>query len=347
MSDFGGMSDSTTQQESVQPVAHYLKQEIYDLFRFDPVFFEIFQQEVLDGIWYWDLEDIENEWMNERFWHTLGYDPSEKKHLASEWQDIIFQEDLTLATDNFQRHLKDPSCPYDQYVRYRHKNGSTVWIRCRGIAIHNTEGQAIRFLGIHVDMTGIMQRQERLLKSNLKHNHLLKQQELLEHDIIKLRSENEMLSIQLKKIKSIDPVSGLATHSFFWQEASRLKSLANRLNQVLSVFTFSIDNSDTIINSVGEHELVTKTINLKEMAQTLILDSVATSFEESSVTLFSIGYNLFDLQLINENFIEMINDRSWSLITPQVSISFGSEMPRPSIDSQIEDLLVLSSQMRL
>ncbi len=29
----------------------------------------------LNGFGYWDLENIENEWMSEEFWTTLGYDP--------------------------------------------------------------------------------------------------------------------------------------------------------------------------------------------------------------------------------------------------------------------------------
>ncbi len=134
---------------------NYLKTELYNLMRDDTHIFEFIQSGSLDGIWYWDLENIENEWMSPKFWETLGYNPEEKKHLSSEWQGLIFEDDLKLAVDNFNRHRANPDCPYDQIVRYRHKNGSTVWIRCRGLAIRDQNGKAIRMLGAHSDITDL------------------------------------------------------------------------------------------------------------------------------------------------------------------------------------------------
>ncbi|ADO78172.1 sensor domain-containing diguanylate cyclase [Halanaerobium praevalens] len=134
---------------------NYLQNELYNLVQNDNSIFEFIQSGSLDGIWYWDLENPEQEWMSPKFWQTLGYDPEQKKHLASEWQDIIFKEDLKLASENFEKHCADPNHPYDQIVRYRHKNGSTVWIRCRGLAIRDQNGQAIRMLGAHTDITDL------------------------------------------------------------------------------------------------------------------------------------------------------------------------------------------------
>lgn len=133
--------------------SHYLKKELYEQIRKDETVFEFFQDGSLDGIWYWDLEKPENEWMSHRFWTILGYDPKEKKHLASEWQDLIHPDDLQVAISNFKKHCEDPAHPYDQVVRYRHKDGSTVWVRCRGIAIRDTGGKPLRMLGAHTNLT--------------------------------------------------------------------------------------------------------------------------------------------------------------------------------------------------
>jgi len=134
---------------------NYLKNELYNLINNDTSIFEFIQSGSLDGIWYWDLENPEVEWMSPKFWETLGYNPEEKKHLASEWQDIIFLDDLKLATKNFEKHCADPHHPYDQIVRYIHKNGHTIWIRCRGLAIRDRNGKAIRMLGAHTDITDL------------------------------------------------------------------------------------------------------------------------------------------------------------------------------------------------
>ena len=132
---------------------HYLKRELYSRVRESPAIFEFLQLGAIDGLWYWDLEHPEYEWMSSRFWEVLGYDPATKQHLAAEWQDIIFPEDLAMAVENFEKHCADPSHSYDQVVRYRHSNGSTVWVRCRGVAIRDESGKPLRLLGAHNDIT--------------------------------------------------------------------------------------------------------------------------------------------------------------------------------------------------
>jgi PAS domain S-box-containing protein len=162
---------------------HYLKQELYDLVQSDPAIFEFIQSGSLDGIWFWDLTEPEIEWMSPRFWEVLGFDPGTKTHLAAEWQDLIFEEDLRTASENFERHCADPSHPYDQTVRYRHRDGHTVWVRCRGIAIRDENGTPIRLLGAHTDLTRCMNAQ----------GDLEKQAAELRHKAAELEGVNEQL----------------------------------------------------------------------------------------------------------------------------------------------------------
>lgn len=132
---------------------HYLETELEHAIQNDISIWEFLRAGSLDGVWYWDLENPENEWMSPEFWRLFGIDPETKGHKASEWQDLIFPEDGELALKNFEQHLADPTYPYDQVVRYLHADGSTVWVRCRGMAIRDKTGKAVRFLGAHVDLT--------------------------------------------------------------------------------------------------------------------------------------------------------------------------------------------------
>jgi PAS domain S-box-containing protein len=146
----------------------YLKKELYALIQSDESIFDFIQESLLDGLWYWDLEKPENEWMNARFWTVLGYNPDEMPHKSAAWQDIINQDDLKLASDNFIRHCENPNYPYDQIVRYTHKNGSTVWIRCRGMVIRDNTGKPIRMLGAHHDITDFKKAKEKAEESEEK-----------------------------------------------------------------------------------------------------------------------------------------------------------------------------------
>ena len=136
-------------------------------------FFDFLQASSLDGLWYWDLETGNDEWMSPRFWEVLGYDPKEKQHLASEWKDLIFPEDLQCAIENFHKHCADSNHPYDQIVRYHHKSGATVWVRCRGLVIRNDEGKPIRMLGAHTDVTAQKLVEQQLRETNEKLNKAL------------------------------------------------------------------------------------------------------------------------------------------------------------------------------
>ena len=126
---------------------HYLEREFDELMT-DPDTVRFLDGGALDGLWYWDIENPEHEWMSPGFWRTLGFDPGERQHLAAEWQDLIFPEDRDEALANFERHLADPDHPYDQLVRYQTAEGGTVTVRCRGKAIRK-DGVPKRMLGAH------------------------------------------------------------------------------------------------------------------------------------------------------------------------------------------------------
>ena len=141
---------------------HYLKKELYELVRSDPAIFEFLQAGSLDGIWYWDVERQDQEWMSPRFKELFGYRDDEIPNTSEWWQANIFPEDRDVALDNFAKHLADRSHPYDQIVRYRHRDGGTVWVRCRGLAVRNERGEPIRLLGCHTDVTALKRAEEDL-----------------------------------------------------------------------------------------------------------------------------------------------------------------------------------------
>jgi PAS domain S-box-containing protein len=132
---------------------HYLFSELKSLLNTDESLFNFLESSALDGVWFWDLEEPENGWMSPTFWKILGFDPVSKRHLRSEWQHLVNREDLKDALDNLEQHYANPSSMFDQIIRYSHKNGHTVWVRCRGVAIRDSNGKPIRMLGAQTDVT--------------------------------------------------------------------------------------------------------------------------------------------------------------------------------------------------
>jgi len=149
---------------------NYLKKELYERTRNDNKIFEFIQHTTQDGLWYWDLENPENEWMNSVFWETLGYDPSEKPHKMSAWKEIVNEEDLKQVEKAIENHLANPESEFDEIIRYRHKNGYAVWIRCKGMAIRDENGNPVRMLGAHTDISDMVRKEKFLERCNTAAN---------------------------------------------------------------------------------------------------------------------------------------------------------------------------------
>ena len=135
--------------------ADYLRRELYDRMQKEQDLFTWLQRAALDGIWYWDLKNPEMEWMSPELKELFGYTDEEVPNTSAWWQDNIFPEDKEGALKAYQDHVKHGT-PYDMVVRYRHKDGSTVWVRCRGKADLDENGIPYRMLGAHSDVTSLM-----------------------------------------------------------------------------------------------------------------------------------------------------------------------------------------------
>ena len=194
--------------------SYYLEAELHGRIRTDPALFDFLQEGSLDGIWYWDLESPDHEWLSPRFWQVLGYDANEKRHRASEWQDLINPDDLQTVLLNLKAHCADPAHPYDQIVRYRHKNGSTVWVRCRGMAIRDENGRPIRMLGAHNDVTQLMrlEREARELAETLETRVAARNHTLEETFEEKIRLQGRLLAAQ--KHEGLAILAGGVAHDF-------------------------------------------------------------------------------------------------------------------------------------
>ncbi|MEA5426308.1 PAS domain S-box protein [Arcicella lustrica] len=138
------------------------KQELYSLIKSDFSIFDFIQESALDGFGYLDIEDPSNEWINPKFWTTLGFSHSEIPENHYVWRTLIHLDDAK----KFFEHYKSSNKPYDETLRFKHKNGSTIWFRCRAMVIRNSEGEAINVILSFTDITELLRKDDFLERCN-------------------------------------------------------------------------------------------------------------------------------------------------------------------------------------
>ncbi len=182
---------------------HYLKTELFERVATDPAIFEFIQNDILDGLWYWDLEKPENEWHSPRFAEVFGYTDSEIPH-SSEWcQQNCLPEDYKKAIENFDKHCADPSYLYSQELRYRHRDGSIAWVLCRGIVIRDENDKPVRMIGANTDITALKDAQKSALKSEEKLRIALK-----------TTTDIQERLINTERLKALGQMSSSIAHEF-------------------------------------------------------------------------------------------------------------------------------------
>ncbi|MEL7316259.1 MAG: PAS domain-containing protein, partial [Cyanobacteria bacterium J06559_3] len=121
---------------------------------------------VLAGYWDWDIPNHQ-EYLSPGFKHMLGYADHELPNTPDSWQSLIFPDDLLKVQKNFNHHIQSRGqAPYYNEVRYRHKDGSTVWVICSGQVIEwDAHDNPLRMVGCHIDISDRKQLELKLQKS--------------------------------------------------------------------------------------------------------------------------------------------------------------------------------------
>lgn len=130
--------------------------------------YEYIIEQSMAGYWDWDISSS-YEYLSPTFKKMLGYEEHELENNIESWQNLIFPEDLSYTMNCFNLHVESRGKkPFYTEVRYHHKNGSTVWVICRGQIVEWDKGNPKRMVGCHIDITERKKAEEALKESKLK-----------------------------------------------------------------------------------------------------------------------------------------------------------------------------------
>jgi diguanylate cyclase (GGDEF)-like protein/PAS domain S-box-containing protein len=105
-----------------------------------------------DGLWDWDVQ-AGVLFCSERWKLMIGLSTEDRVATLDEWLALADSEDRPGLEQALQAHLAGERSHFEHEYRMRHVDGSIRWVLCRGIAVRDEAGQAIRMAGSQADIT--------------------------------------------------------------------------------------------------------------------------------------------------------------------------------------------------
>lgn len=209
-----------------------------------------------DGYFEWGLRGgASYEYYSPHFKKILGYKDEEFLDVPESWQNTIFPEDRKIVLENLEKHKKDPGYPFYQEVRYRHKQGHTVWLICRGIIIRNRKGKPVKLIGTHTDITNYKKIEKKLsnkimlLEGENDKNQLVVSE--ISHNI------NNILSGLIGTTSLLRYISTEKEKSDFLDDINvNLNLLSNMLNELLDSSRSGFYRKDTPVKVKLKNEII-------------------------------------------------------------------------------------------
>jgi len=115
-----------------------------------------------DGLWDWNLRTQEI-FFSLRWKSMLGYDDEEIGNKPDDWFTLVHPDDIENLKNAIAAHLKEPNAHLENEYRIKQKDGTYLWMLCRGLAVKDAEGKAVRMAGSQTDITNRKQMEEQLI----------------------------------------------------------------------------------------------------------------------------------------------------------------------------------------
>jgi len=111
------------------------------------------------GIWEYNFATNES-FYSERWKQMLGYGAHEIGGRREEWLTRVHPEDHAAVTAALEAHLHGQTAYYETEHRLRAKDNRYIWVHSRAEAVFDEQGQPVRIVGAHADISERKQAEE-------------------------------------------------------------------------------------------------------------------------------------------------------------------------------------------
>ncbi len=270
----------------------------------------------LSGYWDWRIKD-NYEYMSPTFKKMLGYEDHELENSPETRQRIIHTDDLPEVLRTFEKHVKSKGeFPYDNEVRYYHKDGSVVWVYCRGKVIEwDKEGRPVRMVGSYIDITKLKkaQQQEQNIREQLQHKNKEMEQfaYVASHDL-------------QEPLRTVSSFAELLADDFAGK-------LGKEGDQYIQYITQASARMRTLIKGLLDHSRIGKgrektVVDCNKLLDEIVADLAASLQDKGGEVYYGkmpeiIAYET-ELRMLFQNLISNAVKFSAQEVSPQINISY-------------------------
>ncbi len=233
-----------------------------------------------DGLWDWDLR-TDRIFYSQRWKASLGYREDQIGDGPGEWFDRIHADDRPSVEAALLAHVGGRSPHFEVEYRMQHRDGTWLWMLCRGIAVRDESGEAYRIAGSQTDITERKVAEEQMLHDAFHDGLTGLPNRALFHDRLERcmqrgrRHENYRFAVVFFDVNRFKLVNESLGHTL---GDELLLAVAHRLRSVLR-------EGDTLARLGGDEF----TILLDELARPEEATRVAEKIHEALARPFQIG----------------------------------------------------------
>jgi diguanylate cyclase (GGDEF)-like protein/PAS domain S-box-containing protein len=148
---------------------------------------------VLAGYWDWRITTDE-EYYSPGYKRMLGYADDELPNITQTWKDLVLPEDRQRISEQLNHHIQHRGRdPYYVEARFRHKDGSIVWVISSGKVIEwDADGKPSRMVGCHIDITERKKAEAALQESEATNRALI---QAIPDFLVRMRQDGVQLEV--------------------------------------------------------------------------------------------------------------------------------------------------------
>ncbi|MEZ0262216.1 MAG: ATP-binding protein [Alphaproteobacteria bacterium] len=214
-----------------------------------------------DGIFDWDIK-TDTVFLSRQFFKLLGQDREAYTGPGEEIRELVHPDDRARAMQYLERYLHREVAEYSNTFRMKHANGGWIWVQSRATAVFGRNGEPLRLVGSHSDITLVKEYQQNLRREKLAAEKAS-------------RAKSDFLAHMSHEIRTpLTAISGVA--EIFSRNQSNLDDKQRQLVKVLGLSSSSLKDLVNDILDFSKIESGELELKLETFYPADVFEQVAT-----------------------------------------------------------------------